>query len=576
MPDDDRAFAALGAFLDELHAGKSPDRQKLVAEFPELHGMLECLESLHRLVPSPTPQQPPARATSGLTAGGPVQFGNYELLGELGRGGMGVVYRARQRGLDRLVAIKMILASSLASPELVQRFHAEAKAAARLHHPNIVHIHEAGQVEGQHYFVMEHVDGPSLAATRAGRPMEPELAARLLADVARAVDYLHREGIVHRDLKPSNILLQQSGDRGQGTGIRSQESGVSGQGSRKLPSSLTPDTCLLTPGSGSLTPLLTDFGLAKFLGGTSDVTRSGAILGTPSYMAPEQAAGRLREVGPRSDVYSLGAILYEMLTGRPPFRADTPLDTLVQVIESEPPPPRQLNPQAPLALELICLKCLEKAPNNRYESAAALADDLDRYLRAEDVEAQPQHAGQRLWRWAKREPALASHLLGIVLFALVIQAAYMVTHAADLSVHVSVLAILAVWAFGSFGCQRGLRSPAWADFFRHVWAAMDALLLTLVLGLSQNATNPLVVFYALLIAGSGLWFRVPLVWFTTAAVEIGYAALLAWAAASEVEIPYPHHQVILMVSLAVLGFIVAHQTERVRALSRYYEQRRSL
>jgi serine/threonine-protein kinase len=568
--DNPEAFAALEAYLQELHAGRAPHRERFLAAHPELTDMLECLESLDRLAPPLAPSSPtantltlpprqgdhePAPATSHQP---PVSlFGKYELLGELGRGGMGVVFRAKQKDLDRLVAIKMILASNLASPEQVQRFHAEARAAARLQHPNIVQIHEAGELDGQHYFVMEHVEGPSLADVLAERRLPPDDAARVLAAVARATDYLHRQGFVHRDLKPSNVLLA----------VSDQRSAISED---KTPSLRKPnaDSCLL-----NATPKLTDFGLVKMLGSSSDMTRTGAIVGTPSYMSPEQAAGRHREVGPLSDVFSLGAILYQMLTGQPPFVAATPLDTLVQVIESEPAPPRRINMEAPRELELICLKCLEKAPDKRYSSAGALADDLERYLRGEDVEARPHHAGQRLWRWARREPALAAHLIALAVFATLIHAVYMVAQHVSLGLHSTVLGLLAAWAVASFLFQRGLQQERWAGKCRLAWAATDSLLLTGVLGLTDNMTNPLVVFYALLIVGAGLWFRVPVVWFTTFMAELGYAILMVWAASQQVENPYPHHQVIFMLSLAVLGYMVAYQVRRVRALSRYYEHR---
>ena len=225
-------------------------------------------------------------------------FGPYELLEEVGRGGMGVVFKARQKGLDRIVAIKMILGSHLANEDQVARFYAEAHAAARLQDPRIVAIHDVGEIGGQHYFAMEYIAGPSLAALLTAGPIDPERAAHLLIEVSRAMGRLHALGIVHRDLKPSNILLDEAGR-----------------------------------------PSISDFGLAKMLSADGPSTRTGAIIGTPSYMAPEQAAGRGEAVGPLSDVYSLGAILYELLSGRPPFDEPSPLDTLVQVLEREPDPP---------------------------------------------------------------------------------------------------------------------------------------------------------------------------------------------------------------------------------------------
>ena len=288
-------------------------------------------------------------------------FGDYELLVELGRGGMGVVYKARQKDLNRVVALKMILPGSLPGPDDLQRFRTEAQATAQLQHPNIVAVYEVGEIGGQHFYSMEYIEGPSLAQRLGSSPMPGRQAARYLLHIARAIEHAHRNQILHRDLKPSNILLDRDDQ-----------------------------------------PHVTDFGLAKRLGGDSARTRTGSVLGTPSYMSPEQATGRIKELGPACDVYGLGAILYELLTGRPPFRSDTPLDTLMHVIEKDPAPPRLLNPKVDRDLETICLKCLEKAPRLRYLSAAALADDLTRYLNNESISARSFNVLDRLARTLDR------------------------------------------------------------------------------------------------------------------------------------------------------------------------------
>ena len=290
----------------------------------------------------------------------PERFGDYELIGEVARGGMGVVYRARQVTLDRIVALKMILAGRLADDDDVQRFRREAEAAARLQHPNIVAIFEIGEIEGQHFFSMEFISGISLSRKLADGPVDGRQAANYVRSIARAVHHAHRQGIIHRDLKPSNILLDADDE-----------------------------------------PHITDFGLAKRLGGDRDRTRTGAVLGTPSYMAPEQAQGR-RDIGPAADIYGLGAILYELLTGRPPFQAETPLDTVRQVIHDEPAPPRLLNPHIDHDLETICLKCIQKEPQQRYESAEALADDLQHYLAGESINARSFNVLDRIARTLDR------------------------------------------------------------------------------------------------------------------------------------------------------------------------------
>jgi serine/threonine protein kinase len=306
---------------------------------PPANGCGESQTQLHP--PRPVPQPPTIVDLKPRRV-----FGDYELLEEIARGGMGIVYKARQMSLNRIVALKMILAGRLAGEDDLQRFRTEAEAAARLRHPNIVAVHEVGEVDGQHFFSMEYVEGCSLAQRLTQGPLPSRVAARYVRLIARAVHYAHRQGILHRDLKPGNILID-----------------------------------------GSDEPQVTDFGLAKQLGGDSRQTRTGQVMGTPSYMSPEQAAGKSKELGPPTDVYGLGAVLYELLTGKPPFRSDNPVDTIRHVLEREPVPPRLLNPKIDADLETICLKCLEKEPKHRYASAEALADDLQRYLNNESISA---------------------------------------------------------------------------------------------------------------------------------------------------------------------------------------------
>lgn len=309
---------------------------------------------------------------------------------------MGVVYLARQVGLNRLVALKMILSGSYASAGELQRFRAEAEVIATLQHPNIISIYEVGEYEGRPFFSLEFCGGGSLDRQIDGTPWPPQVAAQLIETLARAIQVAHEAGIVHRDLKPANVLFTDS---------------AGGKSSTSLTTSDQPQHL------GNRIPKITDFGLAKRIDSPSGPTISGTIVGTPTYMAPEQAMGHVSKIGPSVDIYALGIILYELLIGRPPFLAATPIDTMMQVIQQEPFPPRRLNPSVPRDLDTICLKCLQKDPQRRYSSAAELAEDLRRFREGEPIRARPMSALARGWRWCKRNRAIAS-LLALMLFGL--------------------------------------------------------------------------------------------------------------------------------------------------------------
>jgi WD40 repeat protein len=319
----------------------------------------------------------PGRAADSISSGHPFavrRFADYELLEEIAHGGMGIVYKARQVSLDRTVAVKMLLFGALASQETVQRFRIEAAAAASLQHPNIVAIYEVGFHDSQHFFAMEYVAGRSLADVVRDGPLAPRRAAAYLKAIAEAIHYAHERGILHRDLKPSNVLIDAFDQ-----------------------------------------PKVTDFGLAKRLETEIELTLSGQLLGSPNYMPPEQAAAKRGAVGKRSDVYALGAILYHLLTGRPPFVAPTVAETLQEVLNTEPVPPRVLNPGVPLDLDTICLKCLEKDPTKRYQTAALLAEELDHFLKDEPIRARAVTRVERGWRWCRRKPLVAGLAAGLVL-----------------------------------------------------------------------------------------------------------------------------------------------------------------
>jgi serine/threonine-protein kinase len=382
MPSNPRVFGLLEEMLD---SGKTAE--EVCRDCPELLAQVRAeWKELCRIDAAVREIFPGPRTVAGASTTPPVPLAaglpripGYEVEAVLGHGGMGVVYKARQRALNRLVAVKVLLAGPFAGPAELGRFRRETMALACLRHPNIVQVYDAGELEGRPYFIMELIEGGSLAQKLAGTPQAARRAAAMLSTLAKAVQVAHQSGIIHRDLKPGNILLADDG-----------------------------------------TPKVTDFGLARRLEGDAGLTQTGVRLGTPSYMAPEQARGDTRAIAPAVDVYALGAILYELLTGRPPFRAETPGETALQVISQEPVPPARLNARVPRDLDTICLKCLEKDPRKRYARAGDLAADLERFLKNEPILARPVGLGHRAGRWMRRHPGLTAALatVGLLLVLL--------------------------------------------------------------------------------------------------------------------------------------------------------------
>jgi serine/threonine-protein kinase len=536
-PLDDGLFDLLDKHVEALQAGDQTARTLDVQDVaatprPQLSRLLDCLNALERLAPVRGLSQPPAAQVESSMSRRQ-SLGQYQLLGEIGRGGMGVVYRARHSGLHADVALKVIRSSDLASAEEVRRFHQEARAAAGLSHPGIIRVHDVGECDGLHYLTMDLVEGSNLASVLRNGPMSPEQSALLMAGVARAVHYLHTRGIVHRDLKPANILLDQSGQ-----------------------------------------PYVSDFGLAKVFASEDDATLSGTIIGTPDYMSPEQASGRTSVVTPLSDVFSLGAILYELLTGQAPFHGANPLDTLLQVLEGEPTLPRKLNRRVPSDLEQICLRCLEKSPERRYPSAEALAADLQRFADREPITLPPVSLKHRLRRLLRREPALISHLLAIGLAAVIVQGRAFVT-TVDPQSHGLVMGILAAWAMASWTMQSWMRRERFADAARYVWSAIDVVLLTTLLHISESwgwRTDVLTVGYPLMITGAALWFRVRLIWFMTAVCVLSYVAL--WFLHSKTSPEVPGHFLFIVTAIfVIIGANVSYQVYRFKLLDRVYQRR---
>jgi eukaryotic-like serine/threonine-protein kinase len=433
--------------------GERPDLAEFERRFPTYARRLRLQVERYRTL-GPTDPQP--AVSNEVSREGPAVPG-YELMGELGRGGMGVVYKARQLSLNRLVALKMIRDGGHASPEQRTRFRAEAEAAARLQHPHIVQIYEVGEVAGQPYLAMEYAAGGSLAEQLQGRPLPVREAAQLVRTLAGAVQAAHEAGIVHRDLKPSNILLQEEVSRNDAKEDRKERQEDNSRVGNNEPSLRSSRPPLASLCETLLTPKITDFGLAKRLdGGPHGPTQTGEILGTPDYMAPEQASGRLREIGPATDVYALGAILYHLITGRPPFRTDSTLDTLLLVRSEEPMSPARLQRRCPRDLETVCLKCLHKDPARRYASARELADDLGRFLANEPVRARATPWWEHAARWVRRYPTIAA--------------------LAALSAAITVLGfVLVLWQWREAEAARALATARAGDEARQRQRAEEAL-----------------------------------------------------------------------------------------------------
>ena len=418
--------------LDEMfNSERTPE--EVCVDCPELLPEVRLHSIKMRLVEAeleamfPTPQ--PDRASDISAGWNPTvdlpRIAGYQVEAVVGRGGMGIVYKARHLRLNRPVALKMLLAGAYAGPLERERFLREAEAVARVRHANIVQVYDVGDHDGRPYFTMEFVEGCSLAQKLLGTPQCIQHAAAMMATLAEAVQVAHQGGIIHRDLKPANILLapRPNSVTENPKQIRStkqeEPKPVSDSG---LVVASDPDFQI-----SDFEPKVVDFGLARYFQGESVLTLSGTRVGTPSYMAPEQALGKTRAIGPPVDVYALGAVLYELLTGRPPFKGETATETQLQVIHQDPVPPSRLNPRVPRDLEIICLKCLQKDPARRYATAAALADDLRRFQEGRPIKARPVGWEERVWRWCRRRPAaaalIATALAFIVLALIAIRAA---------------------------------------------------------------------------------------------------------------------------------------------------------
>jgi len=457
-----------------------------------------------------------------------VELPGYKVVAELGRGGMGVVFKARQLSPDRVVAVKMILSGQLASPQEIYRFRAEAEAAANLTHSGIVPIFEVGHHQGQHYFSMGLVEGRCLSDLIQEKRRMPKEVASIVLEIAKAMAHAHEMGVIHRDLKPSNILLDKDG-------------------------------C----------PKVTDFGLAKRVDVESDYTHSGQIIGSPGYMSPEQASGTAHKIDHRTDIYGLGAVMYALLTGKAPIEADNLFDAIDKICNTQPVPPRRIDRDCPKALETICLKCLHKVPTARYVDMRALAADLEAYLHNEPIRARPLNAIEKIIYWARQKPGLSSTLAVVVLFFLYhVVLSYIIQEpiSAQPWFRMFAVGIATITTLGAFIFQRLYERPRTRKRAIYGWMTWNTLTLSVLLIAISGSSSPMTLIYLLLVAASATLYEKGLVGYTMALATAGYLAQIGFDFFVRQDAPVDAYQAVCMLlSIVVLGMIQYFVVRRIRS-----------
>ena len=538
---------ALAELLQSTDAAAGNSRQtselldELVARYPHLDGELREFWRMHchfvqagekaaGRLRGPDAQQVDThnQTAIGLSSSDLIgrTLGNYELIEEIDRGGMGVVFKAKQPQLERLVALKIIRSGELAGPDELKRFRSEAEAAAKLSHANIVQIFEVGQVGGLVYFTMPFIDGQTLAKRMAAEPLSVEEAVRLVYRLCLAIQYAHNEGILHRDLKPSNVLVD-----------------------------------------NNLHPIIIDFGLAKFAQRESDLTTTGQILGTPAYMAPEQASGRGHQAEWSTDVYSLGAILYFLLSGQPPFTGPTAFDILWQVMDREPPAPSKLNRKVSRDLDYLCSRAMAKKPAERYSSAAAMAADLERYLKHEPIDLPHYSIARRLATWWRRSPILVSHVCGIGTTAAITLPAHLAKVSNSQTSYQLIL--LGCWLIACFALQWLVFRARFRDIGCLAWATVDVILSTWLICNAEEPRTLLLIGYPMMIGASALFYRTRWVIYMTSICTVGFLFVKLFT--DDPSLSRIDFSAIYVSGLLVIGLTMHSMIRRVRGMSQFYE-----
>lgn len=529
----------IATYLQQIELGERPRPEDFLERFPVLRSELTEFFKLHEQMSGGErfeteeggvsfPTFPSSQSESSLTSNPPKFLGDYEILEEIDRGGMGVVYKARHQTLNRIVALKLIRSGTLASEEEVERFLSEAEAAAALSHPNIVPIYDVGTVAGLVFYTMAFIEGASLSTLIEDKALEPLEAVRLIHTLCGAVDYAHRSGVYHRDLKPSNVLINEDGQ-----------------------------------------PVIIDFGLAKMASRDDSLTATGQILGTPAYMTPELASGKSKSQGPAADVYALGGILYFLCARQPAFSGPTPFDVLLQVLDKRPPRPSKFNKLVDKDVDYVCLKSLEKEPSRRYQTARGLGNDLEKMLTGEPINATQATLVERLRTWWQREPILVAHVMGIGLTICIVAIAYWARAEPNNLFYYRIILLL-VWLSTSFFLQTWVDMAKWNHVAIFSWLAIDVFLYTTLIAFAAPPRSMLLIGYPMMVVASALFYQRRFTVTKTALCILGFL-ILSWQFPKD-DFVKPDFAAIFVSGLLVICLCMLSVINRVRGLSRFYEK----